>query len=122
MWPDFSDDDADGARILFVGLAESTHSRAWIDLLRGSSLNVRLFAIGAGMPPADWPVRTYLARGAVGERETASRRYQYPGSRGRARTYVQRVGRKLGRRIPDTADWFAAIMSAWRPHVVHTLG
>jgi glycosyltransferase involved in cell wall biosynthesis len=48
-------------KILFVGLAESTHARSWIDLLKDAELNVRLFALpGKGIPPADWRVRTYL--------------------------------------------------------------
>ena len=51
-------------KILFVGPAESTHTRSWIDLLDKSELNVRLFALpsvsGLGLPPENWKVRTYV--------------------------------------------------------------
>ena len=40
-------------RILFVGLAESTHTHAWIDLLQAADFDVRLFAVPTpgGFPP-----------------------------------------------------------------------
>ena len=38
----FDDDPFPGRpRILFIGLGESTHTRAWIDLLAGAEFNVR---------------------------------------------------------------------------------
>jgi hypothetical protein len=48
-------------RILFVGAAYSSHTHAWIDLLKGADFNVRLFTVpDGGCPPADWLVPTYL--------------------------------------------------------------
>lgn len=48
-------------KILFIGLGSSSHAHAWIDLLNGSQLNVRMFSIpGGGIPPAGWDVRTYV--------------------------------------------------------------
>ena len=38
-------------RILFVGLAESTHTHAWIDLLDSAAFNVLVFALPSGAPP-----------------------------------------------------------------------
>ena len=48
-------------RILFVGAAYSSHTHAWIDLLKGADFNVRLFTVpDGGCPPSDWLVPTYL--------------------------------------------------------------
>lgn len=48
-------------RILFVGAAYSSHTHAWIDLLKGANLNIRLFTVpDGGCPPTDWLVPTYL--------------------------------------------------------------
>ena len=47
-------------KILFIGFASSTHTQLWIDLLADSQLNVRLFGLPNGFPPASWKVRTYL--------------------------------------------------------------
>lgn len=47
-------------KILFIGSPYSTHTHAWIDLLSGANLNVRLFSVGDGCPPPIWKVKTYL--------------------------------------------------------------
>ena len=58
----FDDDPFPGARaMLFIGPGESTHTHAWIDLLAGAELNVRLFALPGGVPPDEWGVRTYVS-------------------------------------------------------------
>ncbi|MBF89536.1 MAG: hypothetical protein CMG75_07695 [Candidatus Marinimicrobia bacterium] len=46
-------------KILFIGLAESTHTHAWIELLTDSNFNVRLFGLPSGYPSHDFPIRTY---------------------------------------------------------------
>ena len=49
-------------KILFIGLPESSHTHAWINLLDDAKFNVRLFATPqSGLPPPDWHVRTYLS-------------------------------------------------------------
>ena len=58
---DFVDDHfPDKPRLLFIGAAESSHARSWVDLLAGAEVNVRMFAMPTGLPPVDWPVRTYV--------------------------------------------------------------
>lgn len=47
-------------KILFIGIAASSHTRSWIDLLGSTQFNIRLFDMPAGYPPDDWPVRTYI--------------------------------------------------------------
>jgi glycosyltransferase involved in cell wall biosynthesis len=57
----FSQDSYPGKpRVLFIGHGSSSHTHAWIDLLKDAELNVRLFGLPTGYPPDDWPVRTYI--------------------------------------------------------------
>ena len=63
----FHDDDFPGApRILFVGWPNSPHTHSWIELLQGEKLNVRLFGLPT-VPPADWPVKTYMTTWVAGQ-------------------------------------------------------
>ena len=49
-------------RILFVGLANSSHTQSWISLLEGAKFNIRLFASPESkLPPPDWSVRAYFS-------------------------------------------------------------
>ena len=58
---DFEQDAFPGRpKLLFVGLAESSHTHSWIALLKDAQLNVRLFAMPTHLPPDGWAVRTYL--------------------------------------------------------------
>ena len=108
-------------KILFVGLVQSSHTRAWIDLLAGSALNVRLFAIPGVLPPSDWRTKTYVYDDHV-ERNGELRRYWYSGMPGRARRYFHKAARKLHRAVPDAQAWLAEAIRSWRPDVIHTLG
>jgi glycosyltransferase involved in cell wall biosynthesis len=47
-------------KILFIGLAESSHTHSWINLLANSEFNVRLFAMPTVLPPESWKVQTYI--------------------------------------------------------------
>jgi hypothetical protein len=47
-------------KILFIGLAESSHTHSWINLLDNSEFDVRLFAMPTILPPKDWNIRTYI--------------------------------------------------------------
>lgn len=60
--PQFDADQFPGRpKILFIGIAGSSHTISWIDLLSQARMNVRLFAVpDSGFPPPDWHVRTYL--------------------------------------------------------------
>lgn len=124
MSPRLAPDPCPGApRVLFVGLGHSSHTHGWIDLLRDSGLNVRLFSMNEGAPPDSWPTPTYVSsfppvRGSVpGTRENL----HLPGRAGRWAT------RALAAFGPGGAQnmggrWLSRILRQWRPHVVHTLG
>jgi glycosyltransferase involved in cell wall biosynthesis len=49
-------------KILFIALAQGSHTRSWIDLLEDAEFNVRLFGlrVPGGFPAEDWPVKTYV--------------------------------------------------------------
>jgi hypothetical protein len=112
-------------KILFIGLAESTHTISWIDLLDQSELNVRLFSLPSGFPPEDWPVRTYVTREPVFslELDQRTRTSLYPPNRVK-RLLRRRLSLLLfdGTRERDSEKWMAQIIRRWQPDVIHTLG
>jgi glycosyl transferase family 1 len=76
---DFDGDPHPGApKILFIGAAQSSHTRAWIDLLASAEINPRLFALPSGLPPADWPVPTYLTNPLAANLDPELRLGLYP--------------------------------------------
>ena len=118
-----TDPHPDRPRILFIGPGDSTHTHSWIDLLDGAPLNVRLFSMSAGVPPDEWPTKTYITSYENLPRKPETRARLYLANR------VARFAQRQGRRLlglpnpPDMAGyWLAQIIRRWQPHVVHTLG
>lgn len=110
-------------RILFIGLGENSHTQAWIDLLEDAQFNVRFFSMPTGIPPGDWPVRTYITSYNHPAVNTATRLQLYPANK--VARFAKRQGaRALG--MPDVralaGQWLAKILRQWRPHIIHTLG
>jgi glycosyltransferase involved in cell wall biosynthesis len=143
----FDEDDFPGApRILFVGDASSSHTRAWIDLLSRTDFNIRLFATPnaeATAPAADLPFRIYV--GDPGFTLCSERRMPFTpqGARvaeheirehslaGRKPSLIDKVGwaansmspwRREAPRDQALAAWFSAILRGWRPDIVHSFG
>ncbi len=110
------------AKILFIGLAESTHTHSWIDLLDQSELNVRLFALPSGIPPEEWPVRTYVTQGTAANLNLRIRTRLYP--QGRAGRFLFRLFAHFFLGAPGDLEkrWLAKIIREWRPDIIHTLG
>lgn len=108
-------------RILFVGWAHSTHTHAWIDLVRGA-FNVRLYALPLGFPPQDWPVRTYVTQSTGQQLDHATRRKLYPFNKPDLflRNWLARTLHGPGVDAPRRG--LAQAIESWRPHVVHCLG
>jgi hypothetical protein len=110
-------------KILFIGLAESTHTISWIDLLDQSELNVRLFALPSGLPPEAWSVRTYVTQHPTPKLDPQSRANLHRPSR--MERFLQQLFLALFSRSPKDPDperWLAKIISQWQPDVIHTLG
>jgi hypothetical protein len=110
-------------RILFVGLGENSHTHSWIDLLEGAPFNVRLFSMPTGIPPAGWPVRTYITSYENPPLNAATRSQLYPANRV-ARVAKRQVARAFGMpNLPTLASrWLAKIIRQWQPDIIHTLG
>lgn len=109
-------------RVLFIGLAESTHTQSWIDLLDQSELNVRLFALPSGLAPDNWPVRIYVTKGTAVKLDAVIRTRLYP--RSLAGRFLFRAFAHLffGDASGLEGRWLAKIIRQWRPDVIHTLG
>ena len=124
-WPlaaRFEEDPYPGRpRILFIGHAHSSHTHAWIDLLADARFNVRLFALPGGVPPDEWPVRTYVTSPTPRRLDRASRQRLYPAGR-LARAPKRAFARFIAGDRAVEQRWLAGIIREWRPHVVHTLG
>jgi glycosyltransferase involved in cell wall biosynthesis len=118
----FDDDPYPGRpRILFVGPADSTHTHAWIDLLAGAELNVRLFALPVGVPPDEWPVRTYVSAPTGRHLDARTRRRLYPAWR-LARAPKRVYARLISSDRAVEQRWLAHVIREWKPTIVHTLG
>lgn len=111
-----------GPRILFIGIGDSSHTYAWIDLLQSAQFNVRLFSTSEDLPPADWNVRTYVTTYAHGPLDHGTRTSLH--SANPLRRFAKRHAARIRRiSVPAMAErWLARIVTHWRPDVVHTLG
>lgn len=123
-------------KILFVGMAHSTHTQSWIRLLEESELNVRLFSLPWSYAPSDWPIKIYDAYLSK-QRNSATRRYLYRGLFGLITYYLYRIStaelswgywsrivemykKVFGYLTPEA--WLAKIIRTWKPDLIHTLG
>jgi glycosyltransferase involved in cell wall biosynthesis len=112
-------------KILFVGNSVSSHTHGWIDLLDGAELNVRLFALDDGVPPTDWPVRTYLTMpGSRVPRSSATRRSFTMVSAPVASVCGMwtKAAKVYGWSWPSWEGALASVIRRWQPDIVHTLG
>lgn len=124
-WPAperFDEDPHPGRpKILFVGHSDSSHTHAWVDLLQGASLNVRLFALPNGVPPDEWLVRTYVTATTTAQLNPATRARLYAADR--VRRYPKKGYARFLLRGPTLEErWLARIIRDWQPDVIHTLG
>ena len=111
-------------KILFIGSGESSHTHAWIDLLKDSEFNVRLFSLPTGVPPDSWWVKTYITMYREPASDTANRVGLF--NKGAPGRFIERGIARL-RKTTWTAEdkipeWLATIINQWQPDIVHTLG
>lgn len=108
--------------MLFVGLAQSSHTRSWLEMLHGARLNVRLFGMPSGTPPAALRVPTYVTADHRQQSLHADRRFLYPRTGlGRLATRAYATANYGGtRRMAQR--WLADVVRAWEPDVIHTFG
>lgn len=105
-------------RVLFVALAQSSHTHAWVTLLDSDRFDVRIFGIDQTESPRDFPVPTYgFFRG-------------YPSLNPRRNLWFRSKGRLIN--LYATArsmslhmlelQWLSRVIREWQPDIVHTLG
>jgi glycosyltransferase involved in cell wall biosynthesis len=125
MQTSFEQDEHPGQpRILFFGLGHSSHTHAWIDLLRETALNVRLFCMTKESPPAHWQTKSYVWTDAAGGGDSATRSHLWNHAATGYRIR-RRAARATGRDFDETwpvNDWLLNVVREWKPHIVHTLG
>jgi hypothetical protein len=119
---DFSEVDPFPGRpkVLFIGLAHSSHTHAWINLLENAALNIRLFAVPGTFPPDDCYVRTYVPAFVPVKNPAKQVSLYVPGVKWLSKRVLRRLG--LGRRILLEQEWLATIIGRWKPDIIHTLG
>jgi len=136
--PEFERDPYPGQpKVLFIGYSESTHTHAWIDLLEGAAMNVRMFGLPTGRPPDGWRVRTYLTQPCTTDFDPQRRvklsSWQYPTRWSHRWEEIRRGMFRLRRRVfprdtdqaPQSAGadaWLASIIKNWQPDIIQTLG
>lgn len=114
-------------KILFIAFGGSSHTHAWIDLIKDEEFNVRLFSMpGMGDPPLDWRVRTYISEPVfLSGKERKFRKTLFPFIKLKQlpqkydhyiRTIIQILFKSRKQR------WLAQIVREWQPHIIHTLG
>lgn len=105
-----------------MGWGTSSHTHSWIELLAGSTFDVRLFALPArDLPPDDWQVPAYISGVPPRPLDPSLRKTLYPV--GRIGWLVRRIrGGIAGDPDRVVERWLAGIVRRWRPHVVHTFG
>lgn len=111
-------------KILFIGLANSSHTHSWIDLLKDERFNVRLFPSSDSLPPEEWKVKTYVTSYDGPALDPTSRMRLF-----RSGKIARLVDRKIARFRGQgwnvgglSGVWLSRIINAWRPDIVHTLG
>jgi hypothetical protein len=79
--------------------------------------------MSSGIPPADWPVRTYITSYENPPQKPETRALLYPAN-SPARFAKRQAARVLG--MPDlrtlAGRWLATIIREWQPQIIHTLG
>jgi glycosyltransferase involved in cell wall biosynthesis len=109
-------------KILFIGLAESSHTHSWINLLDEAEVNVRLFGLPGGVPPDNWKVRTYVTGVTRSRLDPKTRARFYGRSRG-AQLYKKGFSHLFMGDVRALEEkWLAQIIKSWRPDIIHTLG
>jgi glycosyltransferase involved in cell wall biosynthesis len=118
----FTDIHPDGLKILFLGLAQSTHTHAWIGLLKDTNINIQLFAMPNSFPPPDWSINTYITSPNAG-RKYSLRKHLYKGLKERLYEFINLYPMRNNLNKSKTPEfWLKEVIEAWNPDIIHTLG
>lgn len=107
-------------RILFVCFADSTHSQAWLDLLKDSEFDVRVFTTQedfSGLyPHQPWSFPTYVLVRPSARHDTGRVMWLIP-----APHALHLPAYFAASRFPLGQRWLRWIVSTWHPEIVHSL-
>ena len=106
-------------KILFVCNADSIHAQSWIQLLKGTSFDVRVFAspFPADVPPA-WTFPTYSVVKPTPRPDMPRTYWLLPARGSLMRKVLTRVEREY---LHLSEKWLRRVIMAWRPDIVHSL-
>jgi glycosyltransferase involved in cell wall biosynthesis len=107
-------------RILFVCFADSSHSQAWLDLLKGSEFDVRVFAspvdYGGMYQPQPWSVTTYSVVRPSRRPNVGQVKWLLPNS-----WRLRLLTKWAQHRFALAERWLRRVVEQWKPDIVHTL-
>ena len=120
-------------KILFVGLAHSSHTHSWMELLSDSEFDVRIFGVSGTLAPTGYPFPSYAAGSSRQQNwameylrwrvEMVCNKIQNEAFRV---SMLDRLARWFGH--PEfwfaryEEEWLSLIIRQWRPDIIHTLG
>lgn len=92
-------------KILFIAWPNTPHTHQWINLMKDTAFNVRVFCLESTDAPAEWWPRCYVTAHTAPVHDSANRRTVYP-----------------GRESSSLQEALARVIRDWHPDIVHTLG
>jgi glycosyltransferase involved in cell wall biosynthesis len=103
-------------RVLFIALAYSSHTHAWVSLLRDQQINVRVFGIRQTLAPDHFDFPTYDVNSFPSL--SPERKFSF-----RGKSLLISLASHI-RKDPGWLEerWLAKVVSDWKPDIVHTLG
>ncbi len=106
-------------KILFVALANSSHTHAWINLLRGQEdLDVCLFGIDYSLEPGSFTFPTYSL--SKSWPRLSAGKFIYFNNK---RLLLKGASKVLKGNISWLEDaWLVKFINQWKPDIIHTLG
>jgi len=109
-------------RILFIALAQSTHTHAWVRLLTDYEINVRVFGIDKTEAPDNFEFPTYSFTHKY-EKNNKSQNIIINSLRRLIKIFSRIFVKKYSLRYEDIEGrWLSGIINRWKPDIIHTLG
>lgn len=131
--PDPAETGGRKPKILFVALAQSSHTHSWVELLSDSGFDVRIFGVTGTVAPSGFPFQVY-STGSPRQRSWAMNylrwRIEMVCNKIQKDAFRVRMLDRLSQWFGHPEFWFAQhenewlslIIRHWRPDIIHTLG
>jgi hypothetical protein len=107
-------------RILFVCFADSSHSQSWIDLLKDSDFDIRVFAYdvtsNGKYPPLEWHHPTYTLIKPQNRINDVHVKWVLPNVR-----WLRPVINRASGQFDLVTRWLRLTIQTWKPDIVHSL-